>query len=80
MFKIKKIRVCKKCSGFDVNELKGMFASKDYRTGCIHKCACKNTELTGKVFGWINGNFVVCDTKEAFFESMGEYLERSVSR
>ncbi|MDR2793911.1 MAG: hypothetical protein LBB61_09665 [Treponema sp.] len=70
MFGAKKMRVCKKCSGFDVNELKERFASKDYSTGCIHKCLNKNAELTGKVFGLIKGNFVVCDTKEEFFEKI----------
>jgi hypothetical protein len=70
MFGTKKIKVCKKCSGFDVNELKEKFTSKDYSIGCIHKCLNKNVELKGKVFGLIKGDFVVCNTKEEFFEKL----------
>lgn len=63
----KKLKVCKKCSGFDVTELKGKLKAKDYSTGCIGKCAGKDPSLTGKVFGYINGEFTACDTKEDFF-------------
>lgn len=66
----KKVRVCKKCSGLDVAELKGKVKTKDYSTGCIGKCAGKNPELEGKVFGFLNGEFTVCDTKEEFFEKI----------
>ena len=62
----KKLKVCKKCSGFDVEELKGKIKVKDYSTGCIG--LCKKHE--GKVFGYINGELVICDTKEEFFEKI----------
>ncbi|MDR1531108.1 MAG: hypothetical protein LBS62_02805 [Clostridiales bacterium] len=62
----KKIKICKKCSGLDVKELKEALDPKDYSLGCIQKCLSKNAELGGKIFGMINGNFVVCDTKEEF--------------
>jgi len=70
----KKVRVCKKCSGFDVEELKGMVKAKDCSTGCIGKCLPKNPELAGKVFGFLNGEFTVCDTKEEFFGRIKEVL------
>jgi hypothetical protein len=66
----KKVKVCKKCSGFDVEELKGKVKAKDYTTGCIGKCISKNPDLAGKVFGFLKGDFVVCDTKEEFFEKI----------
>jgi hypothetical protein len=66
----KKVRVCKKCSGFDVAELKGKVKSKDHTTGCIGRCLGGNPELAGKVYGFLNGEFTVCDTKEEFFEKM----------
>ncbi|MCL2741634.1 MAG: DUF1450 domain-containing protein [Oscillospiraceae bacterium] len=62
----KKVRVCKKCSGFDVTELKGKVKAKDHTTGCIG--LCKQHE--GKVFGYLNGELVVCDTKEEFFKKI----------
>ena len=62
----KKVRVCKKCSGFDVTELKGKVKSKDYTTGCIGECG----KYAGKVYGFLAGEFVVCDTKEEFFEKI----------
>lgn len=63
----KKVKVCKKCSGFDVTELKGKVKSKDYTTGCIGRCLNGNPDLAGKVYGFLNGEFVVCDTKDEFF-------------
>lgn len=67
MAEVKKLKVCKRCSGFDVAELKGKLKAKDYTTGCIGKCTGKEPELVGKIFGFINGEFTVCDTKEEFF-------------
>jgi hypothetical protein len=57
----KKVKVCKKCSGFDVTELKGKVKSKDHSTGCISKCSATNPELAGKIFGFINDKFIIDD-------------------
>ncbi|HML48713.1 MAG TPA: hypothetical protein PKE04_18365 [Clostridia bacterium] len=70
----KKVRVCKKCSGFDVAELKGKVKTKDHSTGCIGRCLKKEPELEGKVYGYLNGVFTVCDTKEAFFAEMAKVV------
>lgn len=67
MAEVKKLKVCKKCSGFDVEELKGKVKAKDYTTGCIGRCSAKNPELAGKIYGFINGEFKICDTKQEFF-------------
>lgn len=72
MAEVKKVKVCKRCSGFDVTELKGKVKAKDYTTGCIGKCAGKKPELEGKVFGYLNGDFVVCETKDEFFGKIAE--------
>lgn len=66
----KKIKVCKRCSGFDVKELKDYIGAKEYSVGCIGKCARKCPELSGKVYGLINGELTVCNTKEEFFEAI----------
>jgi hypothetical protein len=68
----KKVRVCKKCSGFDVTELKGKVKTKDYTTGCIGKCSAKFPELVGKFYGFLNGEFTVCDSKDEFFVKIAE--------
>lgn len=68
----KKVKVCKKCSGFDVTELKGKVKTKDYSTGCIGKCVSKFPELEGKFYGFLNGEFTVCDTKEEFFTKIDQ--------
>jgi hypothetical protein len=70
MAEVKKVKVCKKCSGFDVLELKGKVKTKDYTTGCIGKCTAKCPELQGKIFGFLNGKLTVCDTKEEFFDKI----------
>ena len=67
MAEVKKVRVCKNCSGFDVAELKGKVKVKDHTTGCIGMCAKGHPELAGKVYGYLNGEFVVCDTKDELF-------------
>ncbi|MBQ7338871.1 MAG: hypothetical protein IJW40_10540 [Clostridia bacterium] len=74
MAEMKKVRVCKRCSGFDVAELKGKVKVKDTSTGCIGKCARNCPELAGKVYGYLDGEFVVCDTKEEFFEKIAQIV------
>ncbi|MCL2703049.1 MAG: hypothetical protein FWE91_05510 [Defluviitaleaceae bacterium] len=66
----KKVKVCKKCSGFDVAELKGLVKAKDHTTGCIGRCVSREPELAGKFYGFISGEFTVCDTKEEFFDKI----------
>ncbi|MDF2543687.1 MAG: hypothetical protein K0S47_3405 [Herbinix sp.] len=72
MAEMKKVKVCKKCSGFDVTNLKGKVKTKDYSTGCIGRCAAKEPDLEGKVYGYLNGEFVVCDTEDEFFGKITE--------
>jgi hypothetical protein len=67
VFGTKKVKICKKCSGLDVKELKERIDPKNCGFGCIRKCLGRNAELKGKIFGIIKGEFVVCDTKEEFF-------------
>lgn len=74
MAEVKKVKVCKKCSGFDVTELKGKVKAKDHSTGCIGRCVSKCPELAGKVYGFLNGEFVTCDTKEEFFAKIVEVV------
>jgi len=50
-----------------VAELKGKVKAKDHSTGCIGRCVSREPALKGKVYGFLNGEFVVCDKKEAFF-------------
>ncbi|MDF2802276.1 MAG: hypothetical protein K0S61_2179 [Anaerocolumna sp.] len=65
---MKKVIVCKKCSGFDVSELTNLLPLKDYGVSCIGKCSGRDPSLSGKVYGFIKGEFVVCDTKDEFFK------------
>ena len=74
MAEVKKVKVCKKCSGFDVTELKGKVKTKDHTTGCIGQCINNHPELNGKVYGFLNGEFTVCDTKEEFFSKIEAIL------
>lgn len=69
---MKQLKVCKKCSGLDVKELKSFAKDTNckIRIGCIGKCARKCPELSGKVHGLLDGVHVVCDTKEEFFKKI----------
>jgi hypothetical protein len=69
---MKKVKICRRCSGFDAKEIRE-YASKincKLAFGCIAKCKQKHSELSGKYFGFINGDFVSCSAKEEFFEAM----------
>lgn len=67
---VKKVNVCKKCSGVDADDFKGIVKSKDLRVACIGKCK----QNSGKVFGFLNGEMVVCDTKEEFIAKVKEIV------
>ncbi len=64
---LKNVDICTKCSGIDAKELDGKATVK---TGCIQKCLKKFPELSGKVFGYVSGEFIVCDTKEEFLAKL----------
>jgi uncharacterized protein YdeI (YjbR/CyaY-like superfamily) len=65
--KAPRIEVCQHCSGIDIDELKRHAKATVH---CIAKCAKQNPDLVGKAFGFLNGQFTVCDTQEAFFEKV----------
>ena len=52
----------------------GKVKAKDHTTGCIGRCVSKHPELAGKVYGFLNGEFTVCDTKEAFFAEIAKIV------
>lgn len=67
---MKKIKVCKRCSGHDIKELKKFSKQQNIKlkVGCIGKCRHNHPELTDKFIGLEDGNFVICDSKEEFFD------------
>ncbi len=67
----KKIEVCAYCSGLGPEEIKELKRTYKAKIGCVGKCSKKCPELQGKVFGFLNGEFTVCDTKDAFFAKVG---------
>ena len=69
-----KVEICKKCSGLEVKALKGILKEKHFSTDCIGKCAKKYPELKGKVYGYIKGDFVVCDSQTEFLAKVEAIL------
>ena len=67
---VKKVNVCKKCSGVAAEDFKGIIKVKDMRVGCIGNCR----QNEGKVFGFLNGEMVVCDTKDEFIAKVKEIV------
>lgn len=65
-----KVRICKKCSGVDVHEVKELVGKKHLDVGCIKEC--KNHK--GKSFGFLNGELIICDTKDEFMAKIKEIL------
>ncbi|OJU17223.1 MAG: hypothetical protein BGN88_03995 [Clostridiales bacterium 43-6] len=70
----KKVRVCKSCSGFDVEELKGILRDDEYTTGCIGMCLHRNPHFKGQIFGFLNGDFTICNTKDEFFSKIAAII------
>ena len=66
----KKIRVCKKCCGFDVKLLVDRVGVDKCSIGCNGKCLKKYPELEGKACGFIDGEFVVCGNANDFLERL----------
>ena len=69
----KKVKVCKACSNVNVKELKKRFG-KQVAFGCVARCLERNPQLTGKTYGYINGEFVVCDKVDDFIKKVEEAL------
>jgi uncharacterized protein YuzB (UPF0349 family) len=69
---MKKVKICKRCSGVDPRELKEYSKKINCKLefGCIAKCRQKHPELSGNYFGLIDGDFISCSSKEEFFEAM----------
>ena len=59
------IRVCPYCSNIDVNKLKETVGEENVKTGCIGACRAFSKEAVGK----INGELVIKQTEEEFFEA-----------
>ncbi len=77
MEKSVRVEICAHCSGIDAGEINDKYKIK---TSCIGKCLRKQPELKGKVYGFLNGSFTVCDKKEEFLaiiESL-EPVDRAV--
>jgi uncharacterized protein YuzB (UPF0349 family) len=66
----KKVCICKKCSGVDVDEVKDLVNKSDLSVRCLKKCG----KHKGKAFGILNGEMIICDTKEEFYSKIKEIL------
>ncbi len=69
---MKKVKVCKHCSNFDVNEIKAYSEDVNCKLkfGCVGKCQRKCPELSDKYFGLIDNELLICSSKEDFFKQM----------
>lgn len=76
MAEVTKIEVCSNCSGLDVKTLKG---KGEVKTSCIGHCSKKCPELDGKVYGFINGVFIVRDSAAEFIKSVDEACPPAMS-
>ncbi len=70
MFRKKHIKVCSKCSGFEIKYLDGIIGKKNCSVGCIGACKKDRNMYYGK----INGHIVECSTKEELFSHMQNAL------
>ena len=59
------IRVCRNCSHVDNDKLEKMLPGH-IQVECIGECG----QHAGKIFGYINDQFVLKDTEQEFFEAV----------
>lgn len=71
MFGKKRIKVCNKCSGFEVKDLDGIIGKKNYSVGCIGACKKDRNMYYGK----IDGHIIECSTKDELFSLMQNALK-----
>ncbi|MGL5979259.1 MAG: hypothetical protein ACRCZJ_09725 [Erysipelotrichaceae bacterium] len=62
------VKVCERCSGIRVEEIKKKNPDADVREGCLAHC----NQHPGKVFGFINYQLVMEDTKADFLSHLEE--------
>ena len=66
----KKVRICKKCSGISMEEIKNHSCEKEFSYGCIGKCLHRCPELKGTYYGYINGSFEITLTEKDFLDKI----------
>lgn len=69
-----KVKVCKKCSGIDIDALESFLTDKDVKLKCkcLGKCSLRKF---GKPFGKVAGEIVVLDTQDEFFVFIEKTLQ-----
>jgi len=60
------VRVCPSCSNVDVDKLKQLISDSNLEVECIGECG----QHEGQSFGYINGELVIKDTEQEFFEAV----------
>lgn len=74
-----KVKVCKKCSGIDVDKLESFLADKDVKlkVKCVGDCKLRKLN---KYFGTVAGNMLIFDTEDEFFQNIEEGLQKKESK
>lgn len=67
-----KIRICKKCSGLDIDQLKNEYGEESVSKGCIGKCRHRSPELRGTFYGYINNEFEIALSERDFLRKISE--------
>ena len=67
---MRKVKVCKRCSNFDIKEIKKYAKEVNCKLkfGCLSKCRSKHIEFKDKYFGIINDKLYIYSSKEEFFK------------
>lgn len=72
-----KVRICKKCSGVDIEPVKGFVGEEGVSKGCIGKCLHRSAELKGTCYGYIDGKFEITLSQKEFMEKIKKAQETS---
>jgi uncharacterized protein YuzB (UPF0349 family) len=64
------IRVCSNCSNVDVDLLTEVFGEDKVEVNCLGQCGMNPDES----FGYVNEEFIIVDSEEAFIKAVKENL------
>lgn len=69
---VTQVRICKKCSGIEASDFKGVVKKKDRKIGCFGVCAKKHPELKGSCYVKMGKSVVSAPSKKELVQAVAQ--------
>ncbi len=66
------VRICKKCSGIEASDFKGVVKKKNRKIGCFGVCAKKHPELKGSCYVKMGKSVVSASSKKELVQAVAQ--------